>query len=43
VELPDFQMNPAEVLSVEIRQFVGQRMKGLVPRVMGQAADGEHV
>ena len=40
VEFLNHQMNPAEVLAVEIRQFVGhsngQRLQTLVPRVFGQ-------
>ncbi|HEX2520716.1 MAG TPA: hypothetical protein VHP35_01245 [Terriglobia bacterium] len=28
-------MDPAEVLAVEIRQYVGQGLKSLVPRVIG--------
>ena len=31
-------MDPAEVLAVEIKQFVGPGMKSLVPRVIGQTA-----
>lgn len=38
VEFLNEQMDPAEVLAVEIRQFVGQGMKTLVPRVLGQTA-----
>ena len=36
VEFLNGQINPAEVLAVEIRQFVGGEMKTLVPRVIGQ-------
>jgi len=36
VEFLNEQMNPAEVLAVEIKQFVGQDHKTLVPRVIGQ-------
>ena len=39
VEFLNRQMNPAEVLAVEIRQFVGQGLKTLVPRVLGQTAE----
>jgi hypothetical protein len=31
-------MDPAEVLAVEVRQYVGEKLKTLVPRVMGQTA-----
>jgi len=36
VEFLNEQMDPAEVLAIEIRQFVGQGVKTLVPRVLGQ-------
>jgi hypothetical protein len=36
VEFLNEQMDPAEVLAVEIKQFVGQDLRGLVPRVIGQ-------
>jgi hypothetical protein len=36
VEFLNEQMDPAEVLAVEIRQFVGEKVKTLVPRVFGQ-------
>ena len=36
VEFLDGQMDPAEVLAIEIRQFVGEGVKTLVPRVIGQ-------
>jgi hypothetical protein len=29
-------MDPAEILALEVKQFVGQNMKTLVPRVIGQ-------
>ena len=41
VEFLNQQMDPAEVLAVEIRHFVGQGMKTLVPRVIGQTAEAE--
>lgn len=41
VEFLNEQMDPAEILAVEIKQFVGQGMKTLVPRVMGQTAEAE--
>lgn len=33
------QMDPAEVLAVEIRQYVGKGLKTLVPEVIGQTKD----
>lgn len=36
VEFLNEQMDPAEVLAVEIKQYAGKNMKTLVPRVMGQ-------
>ena len=36
VEFLNEQMDPAEVLAVEVKQFTGQGMKTLVPRVLGQ-------
>ena len=41
VEFLNGQMDPAEVLAVEIRQFVGQGLKTLVPRVIGQTVEAE--
>jgi hypothetical protein len=41
VEFLNGQMDPAEVLAVEIRQYVGQGLKTLVPRVIGQTAEAE--
>ena len=41
VEFLNGQMTPAEVLAVEIRQFVGEGLQTLVPRVMGQTMEGE--
>jgi hypothetical protein len=38
VEFLNEQMDPAEVLAVEIRQYIGDRVKTLVPRVVGQTA-----
>jgi hypothetical protein len=35
VEFLNEQMNPAEVLAVEIRQYVGEGIKTLVPKVIG--------
>ncbi len=41
VEFLNEQMTPAEVLAVEIKQFAGQGLKTLVPRVMGQTAEAQ--
>ncbi len=41
VEFLNTQMNPAEVLAIEIRQFVGAGLKTLVPTVIGQTAQAE--
>ncbi len=41
VEFLNTQMNPAEVLAVEIKQFTGQGLKTLVPRVLGQTAEAQ--
>lgn len=37
IEFLNAQMDPAEVLGVEIRQFAGEGVRTLVPRVMGQS------
>ncbi|MEO2035014.1 MAG: hypothetical protein ABGZ35_23275, partial [Planctomycetaceae bacterium] len=39
VEFLNLQMDPAEVLAVEIKHFVGPGLKTLVPRVIGQTAE----
>ncbi|MCK9441813.1 MAG: hypothetical protein M0Q13_10390 [Methanothrix sp.] len=36
VEFLNVQMNPGEVLAIEIKQFVGTNVKTLVPRIIGQ-------
>ena len=41
VEFLNTQMNPAEVLAIEIRQFVGSGVRTLVPTVIGQTAQAE--
>ncbi len=41
VEFLNKQMDPAEVLAVEIRQFVGDGRRTLVPRVMGLTAEAQ--
>jgi hypothetical protein len=38
IEFLNEQMDPAEVLGVEIRQFKGEGLQSLVPRVVGQTA-----
>ena len=39
VEFLNGQMDPAEVLAVEIKQYVGHDLRTLVPRVIGQIAE----
>jgi hypothetical protein len=41
VEFLNQQMDPAEVLAVEIKQYVGGDLKTLVPRVVGQTAEAQ--
>lgn len=41
IEFLNQQMDPAEVLGVEIKQYVGSGMKTLVPRVIGQTMEAE--
>jgi hypothetical protein len=41
VEFLNEQMDPAEVLALEIRQFQGENLKTLVPTVIGQTAEAE--
>lgn len=36
VEFLNVQMNPAEVLAIEVKQFKGEGMRTLVPKVLGQ-------
>jgi hypothetical protein len=43
VEFLNQQMDPAEVLAVEIKQFVGQQLRTLVPRVIGQTAAAQQI
>jgi hypothetical protein len=38
VEFLNVQMDPAEVLAIEVRQFSGQAVTALVPQVVGQTA-----
>ena len=41
VEFLNQQMDPAEVLAVEIKQYVGGTLRTLVPRVIGQTAEAQ--
>ncbi len=41
VEFLNEQMDPAEILAVEVRQFVGMDRKALVPTVLGLTSKGE--
>lgn len=41
VEFLNEQMDPAQVLALEVKQFVGEGLKTLVPRVIGQTAEAE--
>lgn len=41
IEFLNEQMDPAEVLGVEIKQYVGGGVQSLVPRVVGQTAESE--
>lgn len=41
VEFLNEQMDPAEVLAIEIKHYVGQGLKTLVPRVIGLTAEAE--
>jgi len=41
VEFLNQQMYPAEVLAVEIKQYVGGTLRTLVPRVIGQTAEAQ--
>jgi hypothetical protein len=41
IEFLNSQMDPAEVLGVEVPQFAGQGMKALVPRVIGVTAEAQ--
>jgi len=41
VEFLNGQMDPAEVLAVEIKQYVGGEQKTLVPRLIGQTAEAQ--
>jgi hypothetical protein len=43
IEFLNGQMERTEVLGVEIRQYVGEGVRSLVPRVLGQTAAAENV
>lgn len=41
IEFLNTQMEPAQVLGVEVKQFVGEGMRSLVPRVYGQTEEAK--
>ena len=41
VEFLNVQMDPAEVFVVELKQYVGEGLKTLVPRLVGQTAEAQ--
>lgn len=41
VEFLNQQMNPAEVLAVEVKQYVGEGIRTLVPRILGQTTSAQ--
>lgn len=41
IEFLNEQMDPAEVLGIEIKQYVGQGVKTLVPRLIGQTIEAQ--
>ncbi len=41
IEFLNEQMDPAEVLAIEIKQYMGQGIKTLVPRVIGQTSEAQ--
>ena len=41
VEFLNEQMDPAEVLAVEIKQFIGYQLRTLVPRVIGNTSEAK--
>jgi hypothetical protein len=41
VEFLNQQMDPAEVLAVEVKQYVGGESRTLVPRIIGQTAEAQ--
>ena len=43
IEFLNGQMNPAEIIGIEIKQFVGQQSRTLVPKVVGQTSISQSV
>lgn len=43
IEFLNEQMTPAEILGLEIKQFIGQDLKTLVPRVIGMTSNAQTV
>jgi len=41
VEFLNTQMTPVEVLAIEVKQYVGEGLRTLVPRVLGQTAEAQ--
>ncbi|KWR89578.1 hypothetical protein [Cupriavidus sp. IDO] len=41
VEFLNVQMDPAEVLALEIRQYIGENLKTFVPTIIGQTSEAE--
>lgn len=41
VEFLNTQMSPADVLAVEIKQYIGEGLQTLVPRMIGQTAEAQ--
>ncbi len=41
VEFLNKQMNPAEVIAIEVKQFIGQGIRSLVPHVIGETVESE--
>jgi hypothetical protein len=42
IEFLNGQMDPAEVIAVEVKQYVGSGLKALVPRVLGQTVEAQN-
>ena len=43
IEFLNGQMNPAEIIGIEIKQFVGKNSKTLVPKVVGQTSIAQSI
>ena len=41
IEFLDEQMDPAQVLAIEVKQYAGEGLKTLVPRVVGKVKETE--